>query len=145
MAFGTPDEVAAELGRPTTSITAAQRAQWQQWLDRVERNIRREFKRRGLDLMNQVGLGDPQMDDVGDIEVAAVARKVRNPDGSTSTTVTVDDGTVTRRRDGVKDLGADPLELTESEWEALFPNAHDERDAGSTRPGFQPDCPVFWP
>lgn len=135
MAFASPEDVAIELGRPTSSITDAEREQWTAWLERVERSIRRRFRREGLDLDNQINIGDPSIEEVVDVEVAVVSRRVRNPEGLTSTTVTIDDGTITRRREGADDaLG---LDLTDIEWEALLPRS--EPQAFTVRATFEPD------
>ena len=135
--YATTDQVAVELGRSPSSVSDAERTQWQQWLDQVERTIEGRFRRVGLDLAAQVALGDPEAETVADVEVAVVARKVRNPEGTTSTTVSVDDGSVTKRREGSKidDLGY--LRLTDWEWDMLLPAGRS--DAWSTRPGFEPD------
>ena len=144
MTYGTVEQVATELGRAVDSITDLERDQWQQWLDQVERTIEGRFRRVGLDLAAQVALGDPEAETVADVEVAVGARKVRNPEGTTSTPVSVDDGSVTKRREGSKidDLGY--LRLTDDEWDQLLPAGH--ADAWSTRPGFVPDrCgPYRW-
>ena|SRR5690625_118202 len=143
MTYGTVEQVATELGRAVDSITDLERDQWQQWLDQVERNIAARFRRLGLVLSDQVALGDPDAETVADVEVAVVARKIRNPEGTTSTTVSIDDGSVTKRREGGKidDLGY--LRLTDWEWDTLLPAGRS--DAWSTRPGFEPDrCGPSW-
>ena len=121
MTYGTVEQVAVELGRAAASITDLEREQWQQWLDQVERTIEDRFRRMGMNLVEQVALGDPEAETVADVEVAVVARKVRNPEGTTSTTISVDDGSVTKRREGSKidDLGY--LRLTDYEWDRLLP------------------------
>lgn len=142
MTYATPEDVAKEL-RGSTSVTAAEAVQWQAWLDRVERAIRRGFTRAGLDLSNQISLGDPTADDAKDVEVAVVIRKIQNPKwGETSSTVSVDDGSVTRRREGGD--GGDPLELLAGDWSQLLPGA--SATGWSTRPGFEPDrvAPEQW-
>src|SRR5699024_12405424 len=135
MTYGTVEQVATELGRAVDSITDLERDQWQQWLDQVERTIEGRFRRVGLDLAAQVALGDPEAETVADVEVAVVARKVRNPEGTTSTTVSVDDGSVTKRREGCKidDLGY--LRLTDGEGETLLPAGRS--GACATRPGYE--------
>lgn len=141
MTYGTVEQVAVELGRAAASITDLEREQWQQWLDQVERTIEDRFRRMGMSLVEQVALGDPEAETVADVEVAVVARKARNPEGTTSTTISVDDGSVTKRREGSKidDIGY--LRLTDYEWDRLLPAGR--ADAWSTRPGFVPDrC---WP
>lgn len=140
--YATATDVAVELGRAASS--PEETAQWEAWLDRVERAIRRAFQRAGLELDAQVALGDPAADDVRDVEVAAVLRKINNPSGLSSTTRSLDDGSITNRRD----YGAegDPLTLTADEIAALLPLA--PTSAFSTRPGFEPgtegDGPHWW-
>lgn len=135
MTYAAPSDVAKEL-RGSTSVSDAEGVQWQAWLDRVERAINRGFTRAGLDLATQVGLNDPTADDVRDVEVAAVIRKSQNPMwGETSVTKSIDDGSITRRREGGD--GDDPLALISSEWNSLLPGM--ATAAFSTRPGFEPD------
>ena len=130
--FATIDDVAAELGRPTPEAESDTGRQWQQWIDRVGRSIVRAATRAGVDE------NDIVYADANDVTVVRVAARVTTamPDGLTSITVTVDDGNVTRRREG-GDF-ADPLDLTSDDLELLFPTKG-ERDSGSTRPGFEPD------
>lgn len=139
MTYATVEQVAVEIGRLPDSITPVERARWQQWLDRVERDITRGFARRGLVLGTQVAEGDPSMDAVADVEIAAVVRKIDNPSGDTRTTrtVSVDDGSVsnTHQKDGAST--AIGLDLTDAEWERLLPDMVSE--AFSTRPGFVSD------
>lgn len=132
MSYATTDDVAAELGRP--SAGAIETTQWQVWLDRVERRIRRQFVRAGLDLDTQIDLDDPNVADVVDVEAAAVVRKIQNPQwGETSTTKSIDDGSVTRRREGASAEG-DPLELLDGEWSLLLPDAPRRARAYSVLP-----------
>jgi hypothetical protein len=135
MSYAATSDVAAALGRPAASED--EDAQWQAWLDRVERSIERAFRRQELTLEDQLALDDPTVLDVTDVEVAAVVRKIQNPVwGVTSTTRSVDDAAVTTRREGA-DGSADPLALTLDEWSALLPGS--ENTAFSTRPGFETD------
>ena len=138
MTYATPQDVAVEL-RGSTSVSPAEEVQWQAWLDRVEHSIEARFRRQGLDLSAQASVCDPDGGTVGDVEVAAVVRKV---DASkmapgTSQTVTVDDGSVTNRNDFKPSDGYDPLAVTDSEWALLLPETYN--GAFSTRPTFQPD------
>lgn len=131
--YATPTDVVTELGRPAYS--SAETAQWDAWLDRVERAVARRFSRAGLVLADQVAAGDPTADDVRDVMVAAVLRKIANPNGTTSVTRTIDDASVTTRRE--RDDDRDPLTLTPEEMETLLP-----AQVGSmytVRPGFEPD------
>lgn len=136
MTYAIPDDVAVQLGRPIDSITETERAQWQAWLDKVERSIRRAFKKAGLELDEQINLGEVVAADVADVEIAAVIRKIQNPTwGESSTTKSVDDASVTRRHEG---MGSnDPLALLDDEIDDLLPEIQSQ--AFSTRPGFQPD------
>ncbi len=140
MSYATPDDVAQELGRPTSSVTPEQQAQWQRWLDRVERDIAKGFRRAGLDLAAAVVAGDPTSEEVADVEVAAVVRKVQNPTwGRTSVTRQVDDGSVTYRNES--GLKVDPLDLLEDDIADLLPDGVEADNAGaySVRPTFEPD------
>lgn len=119
MTYATVEDIAAELGRLPTSVSDAERAQWTRWLDRVERSITARFTRAGLVLSEQIALGNPDAAAVADVEVAAVVRKIDNPTGDTSTTITVDDASVTRRKEGAGTFMG--LDLTDAEWELLLP------------------------
>lgn len=136
MTYAIPDDVAVQLGRPIDSVTATERAQWQAWLDKVERSIRRAFKKAGFELDEQINAGEVSPADVGDVEVAAVIRKIDNPKwGETSYTKSVDDASVTTRREGAGE--SDPLALLDVELGDLIPRR--QSGAFSTRPGFQSD------
>lgn len=141
MTYATWQDVAVDLGRDSSSVTPAEQAQWQQWLDRIERSISLRFARAGLDLATQVSNNDPPADAVADVEIAVVVRKIRNPEGVSSSTVSVDDASVTKRHEGQK---AAPLELLDWEWDLLLPKGQAEQ--WSTRPGFERDSsqPSVW-
>lgn len=132
MTYASVSDVEVELGRAASSTEEAM--QWDAWLERVERSIVRRFTRAGLVLADQVMLSDPSAGDIKDVEVAAVIRKIQNPTGVTSVTRSVDDASVTTRREGTSDTG---LDLSDSEWDLLLPFGDSE--AFSTRPGFEPD------
>lgn len=119
MTYATTAQVAIELGRLPESVSETETVQWQQWLDRVERSISTRFVRAGLDLDAQVILGNPDADSVADVEIAAVVRKIENPSGDTSTTISIDDGSVTRRKEGAGTVVG--LDLTDAEWALLLP------------------------
>ena len=136
MTYATTDDVETELGRTATSATET--AQWAAWLDRVERAIMRRFTRAGLVLADQITAGTLAAEDVADVEVAAVVRKVTNPAGLTSVTRSLDDGSITTRREG--DDNRDGLVITDEEWAALLPISGSA--AFSTRPTFEPDDPT---
>lgn len=119
MTYATTTDVAIELGRPASS--PEEEAQWVAWLARVERNIIRRFSQASLVLADQVALGGPTEDDVRDVEVAAVLRKISNPSNFTSVTRSIDDGALTTRREGPS-VDGDPLAITDAEWAILLPN-----------------------
>lgn len=118
MTYATTSDVAVELGRPASSPEETQ--QWAAWLARVERAIVRRFTQSDLVLSDQIALGTPTEDDVRDVEVAAVLRKIANPQNFTSITRSVDDAALTTRREG-PGVNGDPLALTDDEWAALLP------------------------
>lgn len=132
MALATVDDVATELGRAASSPEES--GQWSAWIDRVERSIRRRFTRAGLDLDEAIADGQPTSEDVRDTIAVAVARKAANPAGLTSVTRSIDDGSITTRREGGEVAG---LDLTDAEWAVLMPAVIGP--AFSTRPGFEPD------
>ncbi len=81
-------EVAVELGRPTPAQDSVQWSQWSQWIARTYRDIERRF-----------GVAYSTLDPgvVDDVVLLAVAEHARNPDGVDSYTVSVDDGSDTKR------------------------------------------------
>lgn len=138
MSYANPNDVSVDLGRPAASVTET--AQWQSWIDRVERDIARGFRRAGLDLADSVLNGDPSAADVVDVVVGAVVRKIQNPRGLTSVTRSIDDASITER----DEAGAAGLYLTDEDWRSLLPFGRG--GAFSTRPGFEPDtgCDPLW-
>lgn len=130
MAYASSSDVEVELGRPAAS--PAETDQWDAWLERVERSISRGFARAGFTLGTQVALDDPTVDDVRDVEVAAVIRKIANPSGMTSATRSVDDASITSRWESASN--GDPLAVTDDEWAALLPTTRDRPRAFSILP-----------
>lgn len=139
MTYATPEDVAKEL-RGSTTVSAVEEVQWQTWLDRIERDIRRGFKRNGFDLETQITADDPTEAEVVDVEVAAVIRKYWSVKGfervapGTSQTRTVDDASVTDRNDGRSTLTYDPMALTDREWVDLLPSKPKRARAFSVMP-----------
>ena len=144
MTYATPTDVAQAL-RGSTSVTAEEDIQWQSWLDRVERSITAAFRRAGLSLSEQVADDAPTAEEVADVEVAAVIRKIQNPTwGRTSQTRSLDDGSVTYRNEGAS-ASTDPLALLASELGDLLPST--ATTAFSIRPHYEPDrapWPLDW-
>ena len=130
MAYASASDVEVELGRPAAST--AETAQWEAWLERVERAVRRRFVREGYDLDDQIALDAPSEEDLIDVEVARVVDKANNPAGYTSTTRSVDDASVTTRREGV--ASGDGLTITNDEWASLLPAAANRPRAFSIMP-----------
>jgi predicted NBD/HSP70 family sugar kinase len=132
MTYATPDDVALDL-RGSASVTSAEDAQWQAWLDRVERAIQRAFTRAGYVLDDQVVLDAPREVDVIDVEVAAVVRKIQNPNpAQTSMTRTIDDAQITTRNES--GVTANPLDLTDAELAALLPSGRQRAQVFSVLP-----------
>lgn len=120
------DAVAVELARPTPS--GQQAAQWQSWIDRAYRLV-------------QTHLGDTKyaaldLTLLDDVVLTAVAEHVRAWRDTTATqyTVSVDDGSTTRRYEA----SAGPLSIPDYLWPVLDPTVTDG-GAFSVTPGFEPD------
>lgn len=138
MTYASPQDVADELGRPIPT-DPVEIAQITRWLGRAENMIRGRIP----DL-------DTQATDaafaalVVDVEAAAVARRVQNPEGLRSVTKTIDDGTMTKVRDQV--LSDGQLRILDEEWDLLLPAS--SPDALSTRmsytPGWRHDHLTHW-
>lgn len=138
--YAEPNDVRLRLGRSTTSleddvITA--------WLRDSLRYIKRGFQRNGLDLAAQVAANDPARQDLVDVQAEAVAERLRgfDPENLTSVTKSIDDGSITKRREG---KAADKYDwLNHTQWDELLPIGKEPSGAFSTRPGFTPD--TCWP
>lgn len=113
MTHAVVDDVAAELGRPIS--TAAEIAQVQAWLRRIEATI----KVRVPDLDALAAASADYLAAVVSVEAAAVARKAVNPEGLRSTTRAIDDGSVTKVRDSALSDGV--LRITDDEWALITP------------------------
>lgn len=135
MAYATLNDVSVRLGRPVTNVDEV--AQVNAWLADIEAIIVSRFLRAGLVLATQVALGAPPAATVVRIEAAAVIRKMSNPSGITSVTRSVDDASVTERREGATESA---LGLLDGEWEQLLPDSNSV--AFSTRPGFLTDAGI---
>jgi len=133
MAHAGLNDVAVRLGRPI--IKAEEIAQVTAWLTDIEAVIAARFIRAGLILADQVALDNPSVATLIRVEAASVIRKMSNPTGLTSVTRSVDDASVTERRD---DATAPGPGLLDEEWEQLLPDS--TSGAFSTRPGFLTDA-----
>jgi hypothetical protein len=148
MTYASVEDVAKAVGRSIDSVTQVERDQWDYWLSVVERSIGAAFRKANLNLTVAIAAGSPSPDDVADVEVAAVVRKVQNPTwGQTSRTIShaIDDasGTETSRNEGA---GAykDPLNLLPEELDWLLPGIEPDPTAYTVRPTFAPDSGC-WP
>lgn len=102
MAVATYEDVAVELGRPIS--TPEEQAQVTWWLNGVELIIAAE--------LGDVSLLD--QDALKLVEVAVVSGKIRAL-GESSVTISVDDGSVTRRFEGSVSKG----DITDEWWDLL--------------------------
>lgn len=104
------DNVATELARPTPDPLVAD--QWQSWIDRAYRMIRAEFGESAYAAL------DPDL--VDDVVLMAVVEHVRSWRESTASqyTVSVDDGTVSRRFEA----SSGPLSIADDLWALLGVN-----------------------
>lgn len=124
MTYANVNDVAEELGRPVSSLSAEEMLQFSRWLRRAEATL----KVRVPDLDARVLAGTLEADTVAGIESAAVARKALNPEGKQSETI--DDYTYRRTDDAAS---ADIL-ITDAEWLLVVPRV--SRGAFSIRPGW---------
>lgn len=127
MALATYSDVATVLGRPIDSVAEQAQVAW--WLD-------------GIELFIRVRLGDVSLLDQAAlryVEAEAVAEKVRRRGtNESSVTVSIDDGSVTRRFDNP----ASVEDITDEWWNLLDPTAGTQ--SASIRPGFDADA-SRWP
>ena len=130
MSFATVSDVSTRLGRPITDPNEV--AQVSAWLEDVEALILARIP----DLVDLVTAGNPTTQAVVMVESNAVIRKLKNPNGYVSEGV--DDYNYRLNENARKG----ELFLTDDEWELLEPGV--VSSAFSTRPGFEPDGPV-WP
>lgn len=112
MAVITYEQVQTSLGR---SLTVTERAQAQMWISDAEVQIRARLG--DLALLDQ--------DLLAYVVREAVVSKVKRPDAASSTTVAVDDGSVTKRYDREASTGT--VTITEEWWALLTP----ETEAGA--------------
>lgn len=127
MAVATYQDVAVALGRAISDPDEQAQVEW--WLDGVEMLIR-------------IRLGDVALldqDVLLFVEAESVAAKVRRHGTSESSiTVSVDDGSVTRRYESA--VGSD--DITDAWWNLLDPDSN--TGTASIRPYFEPDT-ARWP
>ena len=119
-------EVATELARPTP--TGPQADQWQAWIMRAYLLIQNRLGQTAYDAL------EPQI--VDDVVVQAVAEHARawRDTTASSYTVSVDDGSTTRRYDA----GVGSLSIPDSLWRLLDPTIGDA-GAFTITPYAEPD------
>lgn len=122
----TPTDVATTLGRPAPAAGSADALQWSMWIADAL-------------VLIEARLGDPadlDQDLLDYVVREAVAARVRNPDpASTATTVSVDDGSVTKRYE----RSTGQITILPEWWDLLRPAS--DSGAFSTRPSFEADTP----
>lgn len=127
MAVATYEDVAVAIGRPISTDAEQEQVEW--WLS-------------GVELFITARLGavvDLTEDVVKYVEVEAVAAKLQRAGrAESSVTVSVDDGTVTRRYESVS---AD--DITDAWWNLLDPSSG-SGGLHSVRPSFDADT-AMWP
>ena len=127
MAVATYADVAVALGRSISTGTEQDQVEW--WLN-------------GVELFITARLGDVTALDettVKYVEVEAVAAKIQRAGRSeSSVTVSVDDGSVTRRYENAVTAS----DITDEWWNLLDPDTNSA--SASIRPGFEPDT-ARWP
>ena len=109
--YATVDDVAAELGESIEATTPRYK-QVQRWLDRVERQIRARIPE-----LDEWSTDTVYAATVNDVEVSAVERKARNPDGMRSMMTQIDDGNFQQTVDASRSTGE--IVILDSEWAML--------------------------
>lgn len=127
MAVATYDDVAIALGRPISTETERAQVEW--WLGGVE-----------LFIAARLGpVADLDETTVRYVEVEAVVAKIQRAGRSESSiTVSVDDGSVTRRYDNAVTAS----DIADEWWQLLDPDTN--TPTGSIRPAFDADA-AMWP
>ncbi|WP_418060804.1 hypothetical protein [Pimelobacter simplex] len=109
MALATWQEVAVALGRPSDSLTPEQQGQITYWLNGVELHLKAR--------LGPIADLDPDTVKYVETEIAAAkARPLLAGGGASSISVSVDDGTVTRRYDPVT-----AADITDDLWGLFGP------------------------
>ncbi|MCI1635203.1 Gp19/Gp15/Gp42 family protein [Bifidobacterium sp.] len=114
--YATISDVADELGEDIVEESARGK-QIQRWLNRAERNIRA----RVTELDNWAAADADYKASVNDVEVSAVERKARNPDGMRSMMTQIDDGNFQQTVDNSRSTGE--IVILDSEWSILLKSA----------------------
>lgn len=119
-----PDDIARTLEQEAPSDSSPTFKAWTQWIADARTQIR-------------VRLGDLERldEEVLDYVVReAVAEKVRNPQGVKQSSVTIDDGTISKTYQG----GTGQVTIRDEWWALLTPTPVDDRGAFTIRPGGNP-------
>jgi len=112
----TPEDIALELGRPNPDPSTPTYQQWQRWINDTLLLIEARFGSRFV-------LINPSVLDY--VVRQAVASRARRPDSASSYTVSVDDGSVTRRYENGDQAGSDYI--LDEWWDLLDPGDGDGR------------------
>lgn len=117
----TPADVANTLGRPTPSSGSTIYKQWNLWISDARLIVRGRLG--DLDALDQA--------DLDFVVREAVAEKARRGDGTTSETVSVDDGSVTKRWENGT---SSQINILAEWWDLLTPDVEDNAGAFTIRP-----------
>lgn len=120
-------DVADAMGRPAASFPPEEAARIETWIALVELRV----ADRVPDLAARVAAGVTPASTPALVVAAAVARRAANPDGLRTTTVQVDDGSVTRTR---AEDEAEGLDIPAADWALLTSRPQRPRSAFSVRP-----------
>lgn len=112
MAYAQVSDVAAELGR-SIDDNSDEAKQVGKWLERAERAIRLR-----VPILDQWCQDGDYKALVIDVESAAVARKVLNPEGIRSVMMQIDDGNLQKTIDSSRSIGE--VTILDGEWEQLM-------------------------
>lgn len=116
-----PDDIARTLEQEAPSDSSLTFKAWEKWIAGARTQIR--VRLGDLDRLDQ---------EVLDYVVCeAVAEKVRNPAGVKQSSVTIDDGTISKTYQG----GTGQVTIRDEWWALLTPTTVDDRGAFTIRPG----------
>jgi hypothetical protein len=126
----TVDDVAVALGRPTSSVTAEEDAQWSMWIADAL-------------MLIEARLGDSTLLDQARLDFVvreAVKAMVLRPDDATQVDIAVDDGQVSKRYSS----SSGRVTILDEWWELLLAE-YQSSGAFSVRPYGESDLQYCWP
>jgi hypothetical protein len=123
-------DVAVELGEDI-DVTSIRGRQIQRWLNKAERMIRARITN-----LDTLATDEAYKATVNDVEVSAVERKARNPDGMRSMMTQIDDGNFQNSIDPSRSTGE--IVILDSEWSMLLGSVSTSAFSVETQP--EPDA-----